>query len=340
MMVMAAGGLAYAVLGAVTAAARSSASGRPRRPPESPPATSTDRGRRRGEHGDHRGRRRVGGRPAGGAGPWRAARPLRLPDGDLGGVRARPALRWRGVGLVPGAARRPVGRGDARCARTARTRRGGSGSAAAFRWHRRSVTLWWLCCWRSPPPPPSSAAPEEPRVVEPPSALVTGATAGIGAAFARRLAADGYDLVLVARDGERLADRGRRRRRSGVRSTPLAADLSTDDGCAVVEQRLPRRRPVDLLVNNAGISLNRSFLRSTVEDESAAAAAQRARGHAADPRRAARHDRARPRGSDQCLLGGRLRRRDARLDVLGQQGVGHQLQRVGRRCRCGRTASG
>lgn len=97
-------------------------------------------------------------------------------------------------------------------------------------------------------------------------ALVTGATSGIGAAFARRLAAEGYDPVLVARDEQRLADLAAELTdRYGVAAAVLPADLSTDDGCAVVEQRL--REPLDLLVNNAGISLNRSFLRSSVEDE-------------------------------------------------------------------------
>lgn len=101
-----------------------------------------------------------------------------------------------------------------------------------------------------------------------PRAVVTGATAGIGAAFARRLAADGHDLLLIARDGQRLADTAAElstQHRTDVQC--LAADLSTEDGCAAVERRL-RAEPVDLLVNNAGISLNRSFLRSTVAEES------------------------------------------------------------------------
>ncbi|MEU8259549.1 SDR family oxidoreductase [Micromonospora sp. NPDC048999] len=99
-------------------------------------------------------------------------------------------------------------------------------------------------------------------------ALITGATLGIGEAFARRLAADGWDLVLVARDAGRLdATATELIRRYDCRIEIMSADLSTDDGCAVVERRLGDEPPVGLLVNNAGMSLNTPFVRSPIGDE-------------------------------------------------------------------------
>lgn len=104
-----------------------------------------------------------------------------------------------------------------------------------------------------------------------PVALVTGPTAGIGRSFAHRLAARGHDLVLVARDEERLARLADELRTAyGVEVEVLAADLADRASLARVEQRTASlERPVDLLVNNAGFGLKHGFLDNDVEDEQA-----------------------------------------------------------------------
>lgn len=82
-------------------------------------------------------------------------------------------------------------------------------------------------------------------------ALVTGATSGIGQAYAERLAADGYDLVASGRNEDRLEQLAETL--SAVTVTTVAADLSTDEGVRTVAE-VCASEPVDLLVNNAGVA--------------------------------------------------------------------------------------
>lgn len=100
-------------------------------------------------------------------------------------------------------------------------------------------------------------------------ALVTGASAGLGRAFVNRLARDGHDLVLVARDAERLGHLAKELQdQYGIDAEVFRADLGVLDDCRHVEARLAdEQRPVDLLVNNAGYTLNEAFLDHPVDVE-------------------------------------------------------------------------
>ena len=100
-------------------------------------------------------------------------------------------------------------------------------------------------------------------------ALITGATAGLGAEFARQLAANKFSLVLVARNADRLQSTANQLADEfGASVEVLPADLVTEAGIAAVTARLgDTTRPVDLLVNNAGFGLVTTFHQSPIEDE-------------------------------------------------------------------------
>lgn len=87
------------------------------------------------------------------------------------------------------------------------------------------------------------------------AALITGASTGIGAVYADRLARRGHDLVLVARDEARLnALAARLKAETGVKVEVLVADLTAKDALAKVEARLRSDQAISVLVNNAGIA--------------------------------------------------------------------------------------
>lgn len=99
------------------------------------------------------------------------------------------------------------------------------------------------------------------------TAVITGATSGLGAEFARQLAERGYDLVLVARNGERLRETAKAlAERWNVRTEDLVADLSTGEGVESVARRLADP-DVALLVNNAGYGLKNDFASHPVQAE-------------------------------------------------------------------------
>ena len=82
-------------------------------------------------------------------------------------------------------------------------------------------------------------------------ALVTGASSGIGRAFAQRLAADGYNLVVTGRRRDRLEELAATL--TSVKVEPLTADLSTDEGVDAIAA-VCATHPLAMLVNNAGVA--------------------------------------------------------------------------------------
>jgi short-subunit dehydrogenase len=98
------------------------------------------------------------------------------------------------------------------------------------------------------------------------TALVTGASTGIGAVYAERLARRGYDLILVARSHDRLADLAQRITNETRRSVEIIdADLTDPVSLATVETKLREDASIALLVNNAGVGTHTPLIDSDVD---------------------------------------------------------------------------
>lgn len=99
------------------------------------------------------------------------------------------------------------------------------------------------------------------------TALITGASAGIGAVYADRLAKSGYDLILVARNAERMNELAKKIQADTGRSVQvLPADLTKITDMKKVEDVLKNDSSITMLVNNAGVGSVASILQSDVDD--------------------------------------------------------------------------
>lgn len=101
------------------------------------------------------------------------------------------------------------------------------------------------------------------------TALITGATAGIGNAYAELLAKQGFDLVLVARDLPRLNQVAKRLSKTyKIKVETLKADLTKPAQLARVEKRVSNiSKPIEVLVNNAGFGIKQSFIDTQIKKE-------------------------------------------------------------------------
>lgn len=101
------------------------------------------------------------------------------------------------------------------------------------------------------------------------TALITGATAGIGNAYAELLAKQGFDLVLVARDLPRLNQVAKRLSKTyQIKVETLKADLTKPAQLARVEKRVSNiSKPIEVLVNNAGFGIKESFIDAQIKKE-------------------------------------------------------------------------
>jgi len=99
-----------------------------------------------------------------------------------------------------------------------------------------------------------------------PVALITGASSGIGAAFARKLSGKGFDLILIARRADRLRELGAA---LGTKANMLAADLTTEDGLRAAEEAIAASPTLEILVNNAGFGTRGRFWKADIAGQEA-----------------------------------------------------------------------
>lgn len=98
-------------------------------------------------------------------------------------------------------------------------------------------------------------------------AIVTGASSGIGWRFANLLAKNGYDLIITARNTDRLNQIAKDlNEKHKCQVEVISADLTTNEGIQAIEDRI-RVGDIDVLINNAGYGLNKSFTRSDTQEE-------------------------------------------------------------------------